>query len=65
MPSPAHAQESLADIAARLAGYDPKALRVELAQQFIRSLLQRPQTLETVGLREARGRVLAADVISR
>ncbi|RQO63647.1 molybdopterin molybdenumtransferase MoeA [Paucibacter sp. KBW04] len=64
MPSPAHAQESFADIAARLAAYDPKALRVELAQQFIQSLLQRPQTMETVGLRQARGRVLAADVIS-
>lgn len=55
---------SLADIAARLAGYDPKALRVELAQQFIRSLLSTPSEQEQVGLREARGRVLAADVIS-
>lgn len=64
MPCPTDAQESLAAIAARLAGYDPKALRVELAQQFIQSLLQQPQTQETVGLRQARGRVLAADVVS-
>ncbi|WP_310384126.1 gephyrin-like molybdotransferase Glp [Roseateles sp.] len=55
---------SFAAIAASLAGYDPQALRVELAQQFIAELLPLPQQSETVGLRAALGRVLAADIIS-
>ncbi|MBT9494455.1 MAG: molybdopterin molybdotransferase MoeA, partial [Paucibacter sp.] len=55
---------SLAAIAASLAGYDPQALRVELAQQFIAELLPLPQKTERLGLRAALGRVLAADIIS-
>ncbi|MCV2354236.1 molybdopterin molybdotransferase MoeA [Paucibacter sp. B2R-40] len=51
-------------IAARLDGYDPQALRVELAQQFIKALLPLPQETEKLGLRAALGRVLAADLIS-
>jgi molybdopterin molybdotransferase len=55
---------SLADIAARLAGYDPQALRVDLAQQFIAELLPLPQQTERLGLHAALGRVLAADAVS-
>lgn len=55
---------SFAAIAASLAGYDPQALRVELAQQFIAELLPLPQRTESLGLRAALGRVLAADIIS-
>ena len=55
---------SLADIAARLAAYDPQALRVDVAQQFITELLPLPQHCEHLGLRAALGRVLAADIIS-
>jgi molybdopterin molybdotransferase len=55
---------SFEEIAARLAGYDPHALRVDLAQRFIADLLPLPQQIETVGLRAALGRVLAADIIS-
>ena len=55
---------SLSEIAASLAGYDPQALRVELAQAFIRQLLPQPSERETLPLRAALGRVLAADVVS-
>eukprot|EP01136_Pigoraptor_vietnamica_P001379 Opistho-1_new@27922 len=55
---------SLADIASCLNGYDPQALRVDLAQDFIQRLLPRPQAQESLPLRQALGRVLAQDVIS-
>ena len=59
----------IAEIAAALAGYDPKALSVEGVQQFVEQLvapgvpaMQRQR--EDVPLREALGRVLAEDVVS-
>ncbi|MFY7864753.1 gephyrin-like molybdotransferase Glp [Roseateles sp.] len=55
---------SFSEIAAQLAGYDPQALRVDLAQDFIRQLLPRPTELERLPLRSALGRVLAADIVS-
>ncbi|MEJ6005401.1 gephyrin-like molybdotransferase Glp [Paucibacter sp. AS339] len=55
---------SLSDIAARLAAYDPQALRVELAQDFISQMLPRPHERERLPLRAALGRVLADDVVS-
>jgi molybdopterin molybdotransferase len=55
---------TLADIASCLAGYDPQSLRVDLAQDFIAQMLPRPQQLERLPLRQALGRVLAADIIS-
>ncbi|MEL4179894.1 molybdopterin molybdotransferase MoeA [Roseateles sp. PN1] len=58
------APDSLAAIAARLAGYDPKALRVEVAQDFIGQLLSTPAEQSEVPLRQALGRVLSADVVS-
>ncbi|MET0542412.1 MAG: gephyrin-like molybdotransferase Glp [Variovorax sp.] len=56
----------VADIAAALAGYDPKALSVDGVQAFLASLVE-PAVLrerERVPLFEALGRVLAQDVIS-
>jgi len=56
----------VADIAAALAGYDPKALSVDGVQAFLASLVE-PAILrerERVPLFEALGRVLAQDVIS-
>jgi len=51
-------------IASCLDGYDPEALRVDVARRFIAELLPRPQIQERVGLRAALGRVLAEDIIS-
>ncbi|MEJ8858052.1 gephyrin-like molybdotransferase Glp [Variovorax robiniae] len=56
----------VADIAAALAGYDPKALSVDGVQAFLASLVE-PTVLrerEYVPLFEALGRVLAEDVVS-
>ncbi|MEJ8849603.1 gephyrin-like molybdotransferase Glp [Variovorax rhizosphaerae] len=56
----------VADIAAALAGYDPKALSVDGVQAFLASLVE-PAILrarEPVPLFQALGRVLAEDVIS-
>ena len=58
------APDTLAVIAARLAGYDPKALRVEVAQDFIAQLLSTPSEQGEVPLRQALGRVLSADLVS-
>ena len=55
--------DSLSHIASCLAGYDPQALPVPLAQDFIARLLPRPTVQETVELRDALGRVLAADQV--
>ncbi len=57
-------QASLSEIASCLAGYDPQALHVALAQDFIAKLLPSPQIQEKVELRQSLGRVLAADIIS-
>ena len=53
------------NIASCLAGYDPEALRVEVARDFIARLLPRPSVQEAVGVRAALGRVLARDIVSR
>ena len=50
-----------AEIAARIAGYDPEALPVAQAQEFIARLVPRVQTIEMLPLRSALGRVLARD----
>jgi molybdopterin molybdotransferase len=55
---------SLQEIASCVAGYDPKALPVAQAQEFIARLVPRVETVERVALRSALGRVLAADVVS-
>jgi molybdopterin molybdotransferase len=55
---------SLEDIAARVAGYDPNALPVAQAQDFIARLVPRVQAVESLALRSALGRVLARDTVS-
>src|SRR4030095_2822320 len=54
----------LAEIASCVAGYDPKALPVAQAQEFIARLVPRVDTVELLPLRSALGRVLARDVVS-
>jgi len=55
---------TLAEIASCVAGYDPKALPVAQAQEFIARLVPRVSTIEMLPLRSALGRVLARDVVS-
>lgn len=55
---------SLQEIASCVSGYDPKALPVAQAQEFIARLMPRVQAVEKVALRSALGRVLAEDAIS-
>ncbi len=56
----------IADIAAALAGYDPKALGVDAVQAFLARLTE-PAVItqgEHIALRDALGRVLSEDIIS-
>lgn len=55
---------SLAQIAARLQGYDPQALRADQVSAFLRELVQPIADTEEVGIFDALGRVLARDVVS-
>ncbi len=55
---------TLEDVAASLQGYDPQALRADTALEFLHSLVQPVEQSETVPLKAALGRVLAADVVS-
>jgi len=55
---------TLEQIASCVAGYDPNALPVAQAQEFIARLVPRVATVESVALRSALGRVLARDVVS-
>jgi len=55
---------SLQDIAAALQGYDPKALAAEQVNAFLHALVEPITETETVGVMDALGRVLAADLIS-
>jgi molybdopterin molybdotransferase len=55
---------SLDAIASCIAGYDPGALSVAQAQEFIGRFVPRVETVEKLALRSALGRVLAADVVS-
>ena len=55
---------SLQQVASCLSGYDPTALPVARAQEFIARFVTRVQAVEKVALRCALGRVLASDVIS-
>lgn len=56
--------ETLQQIGARLQGYDPRALPVATAQAFIAALVPVVVQTETLPIRDALGRVLAADLIS-
>jgi molybdopterin molybdotransferase len=55
---------SLQAIASCITGYDPQALPVAQAQEFIARLVPRVEAVERLALRSALGRVLAHDVIS-
>jgi len=57
----------IADIAAALAGYDPKAMGVDAVQAFLARLAEQAAVTqgEAVALRDALGRVLSEDIISR
>ena len=55
---------SLQEISSCVAGYDPKALTVDHARQFIARLVAPVQGTETLAIRAALGRVLAADIVS-
>jgi molybdopterin molybdotransferase len=56
--------QTLEQIASCVAGYDPNALPVAQAQEFIARLVPRVTAIESVALRSALGRVLARDVVS-
>jgi molybdopterin molybdotransferase len=55
---------SLQDIASCISGYDPQALPVAQAQEFIARLVPQVGTVESVPIRSALGRVLARDIVS-
>ena len=55
---------SLQEIASCVSGYDPNALPVAQAQEFIARLVPRVQAVERVAIRSALGRVLARDIVS-
>jgi molybdopterin molybdotransferase len=54
---------TLEEIASCLSGYDPNALHVAQAQQFIARLVKPVADTEVMAIRDALGRVLAQDVI--
>ncbi len=56
--------KSLVQIAAEVSGYDPSALPVAQAREFIARLVPRVTAVEMLPLRSALGRVLARDVVS-
>ncbi|MDP1693192.1 MAG: molybdopterin molybdotransferase MoeA [Burkholderiaceae bacterium] len=56
--------QTLEQIAACVSGYDPNALPVEKAQEFIGRLVPKIGTVESVALRSSLGRVLAHDIVS-
>ena len=55
---------SLQEIASCVAGYDPNALPVAQAQEFIARLVPVVQAVEQRPIRDALGRVLARDIVS-
>jgi molybdopterin molybdotransferase len=57
--------QTLEQIASCVAGYDPNALPVAQAQEFIARLVPRVTAVESIALRSSLGRVLARDVVSQ
>jgi molybdopterin molybdotransferase len=55
---------SLQQIASCVSGYDPNALPVAQAQEFIARLVPRVEAVEMLPIRSALGRVLARDIVS-
>jgi molybdopterin molybdotransferase len=58
------APESLEHIASCISGYDPNALPVAKAQEFIARLVPKVQATESLAIRSALGRILAHDIVS-
>ena len=58
------AAQTLEQIASCVAGYDPNALPVSQAQEFIARLVPRVAAVESVALRASLGRVLAHDIVA-
>lgn len=56
--------KTLQQIAAELVGYDPQAMSAALVGEFLNKLVEPVNESEEVGLFDALGRVLAADIIS-
>jgi molybdopterin molybdotransferase len=56
--------QSLEQIASCVSGYDPNALPVAQAQEFIARLVPRVSAVEMRPIRDALGRVLARDIVS-
>ena len=56
---------TLQDIASCVSGYDPNALPVAQAREFITRLVPRVDVIESLPIRSALGRVLARDIVSR
>ncbi len=54
---------SLQDIAAGVSGYNPNALPVAQAQEFIARLVPRVQAVEWLAIRASLGRILARDIV--
>ena len=57
--------QTLEQIASCVAGYDPNALPVAQAQEFIARLVPRVTAIESIALRSSLGRVLARDIVSK
>ena len=55
---------TLAEIASCVSGYDPNALPVAQAQEFIARLVPRVRAVEMLAIRSSLGRVLARDIVS-
>ena len=56
--------KSLAEIAAQLQGYDPKALPADAVNEFLARLVEPVREIERVSIFDALGRVLGEDVVS-
>ncbi len=56
--------ETLQEIGSCVGGYDPKALPVAVAREFLDRLVPRLQAVEKLALRAALGRVLAEEIVS-
>ena len=56
--------KSIAEIAARLQGYDPQALTADDVNAFLAQLVEPVEESEEVGILEALGRILSQDLIS-
>ena len=56
--------KSLAEIAAELQGYDPKALPADAVNEFLARLVEPVRETQDVSIFDALGRVLARDIVS-